>query len=67
MERTLKSTCKEKGITLSALAKEVKCSPHYLSQLSAGLRRPSIDLALRIEDATKRRWKCQDWRRPEAE
>ncbi len=40
------------GYTLKSLAKAVECSPTYLSQINIGMRKPGLDLCLRIEKAT---------------
>jgi transcriptional regulator with XRE-family HTH domain len=40
------------GLTLRGLAKQLGISPGYLSQIRSGKRRPSLDTAFDIEDAT---------------
>jgi len=45
--------CKEKGLTQKTLAKELKITPAFLSQLINGHRNPSPAMALQIEQITK--------------
>ena len=63
--KTLKEACKSVGMTLTALGREVGVSPNYLSQMNSGIRRPKIDLALDIQDATNGAFTCEMWRQTE--
>lgn len=53
------------GETRSAWARRLGISLPYLSSLASGNRRPSLDLALKIEIATGGAVPVQAWRLPE--
>jgi len=44
--------CKNNGKTLKEFSRLIKISAPYVTQIISGLRRPSPDLALKIEKAT---------------
>ena len=50
------------GVSQTNFAKRVGISDGYLSQILAGLRRPSFDLMVRIESATGKRVALDAWR-----
>ena len=43
---------RKKGLTLADFAAAVPCSVPYLSQIETGIRRPSPEIAKRIEKAS---------------
>lgn len=50
-----------------AFAEKVKASPATISQIMRGHKKPSIDLAARIEKETKGRVRASDWVKEVAE
>jgi DNA-binding transcriptional regulator YdaS (Cro superfamily) len=44
--------CKQHGICLKQFAGQIKVSAPFVTQITKGKRRPSPDVALRIEQAT---------------
>lgn len=53
------------GITSRSVAERIGVVPVYLSQILGGHRRPSLDLAIRIERETGSAVPCRAWRREE--
>jgi plasmid maintenance system antidote protein VapI len=53
------------GITSRAVAERIGVVPVYLSQILGGHRRPSLDLAIKIEAETGGAVPCRSWRKQE--
>jgi transcriptional regulator with XRE-family HTH domain len=49
------------GMLQRAFAEKVGANPSTISLILSGMRNPSLDLAVRIEEATKGRVKVREW------
>lgn len=58
----LKTHIKKQKMTQSAMAIMAGVTKGYISQLSSGKRRPSLDVALRIDEVTEGGVSVYDWR-----
>jgi hypothetical protein len=54
----------EAGLTRDEFSKRLGISLHHLDHLCAGTRRPDLDLAVVIEDATQGAVLARSWARP---
>lgn len=63
--RLLREYMAREGITSRAVAERIGVVPVYLSQILGGHRRPSLDLAIRIEGETSGAVPCRSWRQQE--
>ncbi|MFN6976790.1 MAG: helix-turn-helix domain-containing protein [Gemmobacter sp.] len=63
---TLAAYIKATGTTQGALAARLGVSDGYLSDLKSGKKRPSLDLAFRIEALTGGAVPASAWRQPPA-
>ncbi|WP_406870605.1 helix-turn-helix transcriptional regulator [Thioclava sp. 'Guangxiensis'] len=52
-----------RSLTLEAFAKSVGCSTVHISTIVRGKKRPSLDLAIAIEDATSGEVRAIDFKR----
>lgn len=59
----LKSYLEIQDISMSEMARYLKVSPATISALISGLRRPSMDVAIAIFDASHGAVGLEDWRR----
>ncbi len=60
---TLKEYLTREGMLQRAFAERVAIDPSTLSQMISGRRKPSLELAFKIEEATRGKVKASVWRK----
>lgn len=55
---------KSSGLRQSEWAERIGCSRSYLSEILSGKKRPSLEVACRIEDLTEGKVPASSWMRP---
>lgn len=51
---TIKEYCKQRGITITELAREMQVSQCHLSQIARGVTNPSFKMSKKIESYTRK-------------
>lgn len=60
-EYVTKEQSKGNPVSYSSIAREVPCKAHYISMIAMGKRRPSYDMAKRIEMVTDGEVPVTNW------